>query len=103
MKIIFQTPSLKPSKKLLDFVTKKVATLDRLHNGIVALEVYLKKLKSDTPDNKVCEIRLSIPGNDLFASKKCDSFEEATLKTIDAIKRQLKARQVVSHGPAHLN
>jgi ribosome-associated translation inhibitor RaiA len=94
MKIIFQTPSLRPSKHLIEFTTKKAATLDRFHSGIVELKVYLRKIKSSEPDNKVCEFRLSIPGNDLFASKKSDSFEGAVLKTIDAIKRQLKTRQL---------
>ena len=97
MKIIFQTPGLKPSKNLIEFITKKAERLDRYHSGIVALEVHLKKIKSSETDNKVCEFRLSIPGNDLFASKKSDSFEGATLKTIDAIKRQLKNLQVISH------
>lgn len=97
MKIIFQTPALKPSKSLIEFITSKAAKLDRYHNGIVALEVHLKKIKSSEPDNKVCEFRLSIPGNDLFASKKSSSFEGATLKTIDAIRRQLKALQIESY------
>ena len=52
-------------------------------------QVVLKIDKSDTQSNKLCEILLAIPGNDLFASKQCPSFEEAILKTIEALKQQL--------------
>jgi putative sigma-54 modulation protein len=45
--------------------------------------------KSDSRDNKISEIKLLIPGNDLFATKQSTSFEEATTKTIDALKHQV--------------
>ena len=56
------------------------------------------KIRFNTPDNKICEIVLSVPGNDLgsfrsstliCASKKCSTFEEAIIKAVDAIKRQI--------------
>jgi len=61
-----------------------------MHDHIIESRVHLKKIKSDSPDNKICEILLSVLGNDLFASKKCSSFEEAIIKAVDAIKRQIK-------------
>lgn len=93
MKVLFQTQSFKPSKKLVRFTTEKVQMLERVHERIVEARVHLKKIKSATPENKVCEIRLAIPGNDLFASKKSIFFEEAVTKTVDAIRRQINDRK----------
>ena len=35
------------------------------------------------------DIRLVVRGNDLFASKQADTFEEAVMLTIDALKTQI--------------
>ena len=39
--------------------------------------------------NKVAEIRLEIPGNELFAKKQSKSFEESTDTAIDALIKQI--------------
>ena len=40
-------------------------------------------------DNKVAEVKLEIPGNDIFAKKKAKSFEEATDESVEAIRKQI--------------
>ena len=41
-------------------------------------------------NNKISELKLSIPANGyLFAKKQADTFEEATDLAIDAIRKQL--------------
>jgi putative sigma-54 modulation protein len=77
-------------QRLVDFVTKKVNKLDTFFDGIISAEVTLKVAKPEVANNKVSELKLSIPGQDyLFAKKQADSFEEATDSSIDAIKKQL--------------
>jgi ribosome hibernation promoting factor len=93
MNIIIQTPDFKPSGKLIRFVNKKVEVLDRFHDHIIDSQVYLKKIKSSKPQNKVCEIRLGIPGNDMFASKRGNTFEDAITNAIETIKRQIGDRK----------
>ncbi len=79
-----------PDQKLIDFVNKKVPKLDTYFEGIIGAEVIMKVVKPETANNKVAEIKLSIPGSDyLFAEKQADSFEEALDLAIDAIRRQL--------------
>ena len=39
--------------------------------------------------NKEVAIRLQVAGATLFAQEVCDTFEEATLKTVDTLTRQL--------------
>jgi len=77
-------------QKLIDFVNKKVPKLDTYFEGIIGTEVILKVVKPETANNKVAEIKLSIPGADyLFAEKQADSFEEAIDLAIEAIRKQL--------------
>ena len=77
-------------QKLVDFVNKKVGKLDTFFDGIINAEVPLKVLKPETVNNKVSELKISIPANGyLFAKKQADTFEEATDLAIDAVRKQL--------------
>ncbi len=78
-------------KKLVEFLNKKVSKLDTFYEGILNAEIILKVDKPESANNKVVELKLSIPSNDyLFAKKQADSFEEAADLAIEAIRRQLK-------------
>ena len=78
-------------KRLIEFLNRKVSKLDTYFDGILGAEVILKVDKPETANNKIVEIKLSIPVNDyLFAKKQADSFEEASDLAIEAIRRQLK-------------
>jgi integrase/recombinase XerC len=46
--------------------------------------------KADMEKNKVAAIRLDIPGDDLFAEKNAETFEEAVDLAADALKRQIE-------------
>lgn len=90
MNIQVNTVHFTADQKLIDFVNKKVPKLDTFFDGIIGAEVILKLIKPETSNNKVAELKLSIPGTDyLFAEKQADSFEEALDLAIDAIHRQL--------------
>lgn len=79
-----------PDQKLVDFANKKLNKLDTFFEGIISAELILKVLKPEVANNKVAEIKLSIPANGyLFAKKEADTFEEAIDLAIDAIRRQL--------------
>jgi putative sigma-54 modulation protein len=90
MNIQVNTVHFTPDQKLTDFVNKKVAKLDTYFEGIIGADVILKVVKPEAVNNKIAEIKLSIPGADyLFAEKQADSFEEAIDLSVDAIRRQL--------------
>ena len=90
MNIQVNTVHFTADQKLIDFVNKKVVKLDTYFEGIIGIEVIMKVIKPETANNKVAEIKLSIPGTDyLFAEKQADSFEEAIDLSVDAIRRQL--------------
>jgi len=75
--------------KLEQFIEKKVNKLEQFSDNIINAEVYLRLGNSQDPENKIVELRLFVPGNDLFARKETKSFEESTDSAIDAIKQQL--------------
>lgn len=99
MKINIQSLHFDADKKLLDFIEGKLQKLAGQYDKIIESEVTLKLDKSATNENKIAEIRLHVPGNDLYASRQCKTFEEATDLAVDALKSQLvkhkeKIRQV---------
>lgn len=79
-----------PDQKLVDFAVKKTSKLDTFFDGIIGAEVILKVQKPEAANNKVAEIKLSIPANNyLFAKKQADTFEEAIDLSVDALRKQL--------------
>ncbi len=77
-------------QKLVDFAVKKTSKLDTFFEGIISAEVILKVEKPEIANNKIAEIKISIPANDyLFAKKQADTFEEAIDQSVDALKKQL--------------
>jgi len=75
--------------KLEDFIRLKLEKLEKFNEGIIGMEVFLRLEKSDTLDNKVVEVNVSISGNDFFARKSSRTFEESTDMVADALRRQL--------------
>lgn len=76
--------------KLVDFIQKKASKLESVYDRIVDGEVFLKEENGDASSNKVVEIKLNIPGNQLFAKEQSDSFEAAADMAVSALRRQLK-------------
>ena len=89
MKIRVQSIHFTADIKLLDFIQKKADKLDQFFDQIISGEVYLKLEKTEDEANKITEIKLIIPGNDLFAKEQCKTFEEATDKAIESLRRQV--------------
>ena len=79
----------KADQKLLAFIQERLKKLEQFNNQIVSAEVFLKLDKDRVKENKITEIKLHIPGKDMFAKKQCKSFEEATTVAVEALRRQI--------------
>ena len=77
-------------QKLIDFIQKKADKLETFYDRIIDGEVFMRLEKNDSKDNKLIEIKLNIPGNQLFASEKSKSFEAAADAAIEGLRRQIK-------------
>jgi putative sigma-54 modulation protein len=75
--------------KLEQFIEKKVSKLTRYFDDIIKAEVFLKLENTADLENKVVEIKVEVPGSDLFARKQSKSFEESTDIVVDALKQQI--------------
>lgn len=75
--------------KLLDFVNEKVTKLELFFDNIIAGEVFLRLDKSQEKENKIAEVKILIPGKELFAKKQCKSFEEAADLAVEALRKQV--------------
>jgi putative sigma-54 modulation protein len=88
MKLQIQSIHFDADVKLLDFVQKKMDKLDTFYDKILEGEVVLK-LQNVDKTNKIVQVKLNIPGKDLIAKEEAASFEEATDKIYESLKRQL--------------
>lgn len=89
MNIKVNTVHFDADQKLIDHVNKKVNKLDQFFDGIIGAEVFLRLENVQDDENKIAEIKLLIPGNDLFVKKQSKTFEEAVNKAVETLNRQL--------------
>jgi putative sigma-54 modulation protein len=100
MKLKVQSIHFDADRKLVDFIQKKVDKLETFFDRMVDGEVFLR-LNNEGVENKTVEIKLNLPGNQLFAAEKARSFEAATDQATEALKNQLKKfKTKVNNGRA---
>ncbi|HTF19835.1 MAG TPA: ribosome-associated translation inhibitor RaiA [Chryseolinea sp.] len=74
--------------KLINFIQRKLDKLETFYDRMVDGEVFLR-INNEGKENKTVEIKLRVPGNNLFAVEKARTFEEATDLAADALRAQL--------------
>jgi putative sigma-54 modulation protein len=79
--------------KLVDFIKSKVSKLIQFNDDIIAAEVFLRLENTQDMENKITEIKIDIPGNNLFAKKQSKTFEEATDLAVDALRIQVTKKK----------
>jgi putative sigma-54 modulation protein len=90
MKLRIQSINFDATTTLEAYINKKSLKLEKIFDEILNLDIYLKVIKPETATNKEAEIKVSIPSVDFFASKTCDTFEEAIDLTLEAIEKQIR-------------
>lgn len=89
MEIKIQAVKFDATDKLQAFVEKKVGKLEKTYEELQQVEVQLKVVKPATAMNKEVSFAATVPGNKLFVTKTCDTFEEGVDLCVDAMKVQL--------------
>ncbi|MBT8359389.1 MAG: ribosome-associated translation inhibitor RaiA [Deltaproteobacteria bacterium] len=79
--------------KLINFIKERLKKLEQIQDNIIDADVFLRLDNNNELKNKITEIKLNIPGTELFAKKQAKSFEEATDDAIAALRRQLRKRK----------
>ncbi|MBN2349940.1 MAG: ribosome-associated translation inhibitor RaiA [Bacteroidales bacterium] len=98
MNIKINSVKFSATKELETFIHERVKKLIQYSDDIIGAEVFLKLEKSQDLQNKVTEIKVELPGNELFVKKQSKSFEESTDIAVDALKRQIKKHKEKLRG-----
>ena len=89
MEITIQAIRFEVSKKLEDFIQKKVSRLSKFNDDVILADVTLKVVKPESNDNKDASIRLRLSGSEMFVQEVADTFEEAVDKCVAKLERQV--------------
>ncbi len=89
MKLQIHSIRFDADEKLIRYIEKKMDKLSKFHRRVVDGEVILK-LNNSSIENKTVEIKLNIPGLQLFSREKSRAFERGLDLATASIKRQLK-------------
>lgn len=89
MKLQVQSIHFDADVKLINFIQRKVDKLETFYDRMVDGEVFLR-LNNEGIENKTVEIKLNMPGTQLFAVEKAKSFEAAADLATEALRSQLK-------------
>lgn len=93
MKINVQTPNFVADQKLINFIEKRLSKLEQFYDRIIYANVFLKVQKTSEKQNKVTQIFLSIPGDELIVKKDARTFEAGVDECVQSLERQLKKRK----------
>lgn len=96
MDIIIQSLGFTAGEQLENYVREKLGKLNPKDHIIRANVVLFLGPDKATP-NTYCEIRLEVPGNDLFIKESSPEFEQsvdAAVNKLQAIMRKAKEKQV---------
>lgn len=89
MEVRIQSIHFDASEQLQSFIQKKAGKLEKYYDDIKKVEVSLKVVKPETVANKEAGVKVLVPNGECFASKICDTFEEAIDLCMEALEKQL--------------
>ena len=89
MKVHVQSVNFNADKELIEFIEKKVGSLEKFYDKIVDAEVFLKVQQTSEKENKTVDIKLNTSGHDIVVKKQCKTFEEGAMLAVDSLKRKL--------------
>ncbi len=89
MKLQVHSIHFDADRKLIDFIEQRISKLRTFYDRLLDGEVFLR-INNEGIENKTVEIKLSLPGRQLFAKEQARSFEAAADLATDALENQLK-------------
>ena len=90
MELSIHTIHFHGSTELSSLLKKRIQKLETFYQPILRGEAFLKVEKANNRENKHLEVKLYVPGAEFFATAHAQSFETATAKVTESLRRQLK-------------
>lgn len=93
MDTIFEFVNIDKSQTLEAYAQKKLDKLENKYDWIIRANIYIKQDENQKPNGYISEIRLSVPGPEIFAQSNEDSFEASVAETVRDLERQCSKRK----------
>ncbi len=93
MKVNAQSVNFNANAALMNFVQSRLDKLETFYDRVISSDVYLKLENTNVKENKIVEIKVNIPKDNIIVKKQCRSFEEAVDSACNSIERQLVKRK----------
>jgi putative sigma-54 modulation protein len=93
MNVNVQAVNFNVDGKLVDFIQERMSKLEKYYDRVVNSDVFLKVENTSEKENKIVEIIIHVPGDDLIVKKQCKTFEEAVDMAADSLERLLLKRK----------
>ena len=93
MKMNVQSVNFTADQKLVNFIQKKLDKLENHFDNVIYADVFLKVQNTSEKENKIAEILLSIPGDEIICKKKGRRFEVGVDECVSSLERQLQKRK----------
>jgi len=98
MKWDIQTVGFQAKDGLTETTKEQIQKLEKFFAPIIGVEVYYRLINDDHQENKIVEIKLNIPGEDIYADHRSHSFDRSLHEAIEKVKRQLIRKKEVERA-----
>lgn len=93
MQIIFEYHDVSASDRLEELAKEKLENLQTKFDFVHRADVFFKTQNRSDDEEKICDIRLSMPGPRLYASTNAETFEAAMGETVRDLEDQLRKQK----------
>ena len=93
MKVNVHAVNLNVDRKLVGYVQDRLDKLEKYYDRVVSSDVFFKLDNTSDKENKIAEIKITVPGDEFMVKKQCKSFEEAVELAADSMERLLMKRK----------
>lgn len=101
MNITYNYQHVAGSTELESYTAEKLQPIFNRYDWVTRAEVYYRLENTSSPDTgKIVNIKLSMPGNQLFAEESHAMFHESVNKVVDQLKKQCEKRkaEIIKHS-----
>jgi putative sigma-54 modulation protein len=93
MKVNVHAVNFTVDRKLVGYVQDRLDKLEKFYDKVVCSDVFFKVDNTSLKENKIAEVKVSVPGDEFVVKKQCKSFEEAVELAADSMERLLMKRK----------
>ena len=93
MKVNVHAVNFNVDRKLVGYVQSRLDKMEKYYDRVVFSDVFFKLDNTSAKINKIAELKVNVPGNELIVKKQCKTFEEAVELAAESMERLLVKRK----------